>query len=83
MPRKKATFESKDLTSPQSDEPVVPDIEEGNSSPTEIKYEGKERRQENRRLAKDRRTDVRFDTTKVDRRETQGHRKDDFTPKFW
>jgi hypothetical protein len=42
-----------------------------------------ERRRENRRQTKDRRTDVRFDLTNTDRRETQGRRKGDLTPKFW
>ena len=114
MPREKATFNSKDPTSAQSDMSVALDIdtpsieeaapstkasfyardpgaelsdpltiEDGDSSPIKKKYMGMERRRENRREAKDRRTDVRFDLTKDDRRETQGRRKNDFTPKFW
>jgi hypothetical protein len=83
MPQKKATFHSKDPTSAKSDKPVALDIEDGDSSPIKEKYTDKERRRENQRQAKDRRTDVRFDLTKADRRETQGRREDDITPKFW
>ena len=88
MPQKKATFPSKDLTSAQSDKAVEPDIdilciEDDDSDAIEEKYTGIERRKESRRQTKDRRTDVRFDLTKADRRETEGHRKDDITPKFW
>ena len=46
-------------------------------------YKGPERRMGNRRKAKDRRTEVRFDLTKEDRRKSQGRREDDNTPDFW
>jgi len=47
------------------------------------KYMGPERRKANRRSGKDRRSDVRFDLDKSDRRQTEGRREDDHTPKYW
>ena len=46
-------------------------------------YKGAERRRDNRRQASDRRTEVRFDLTKEDRRKNPGRREDDKTPDFW
>lgn len=73
MSDKKARFEARDVASRE----YVAD-EDG-----ELKYTGPERRKSNRRTNKDRRTEVRFDPTKQDRRKNQGRRKDDNTPKFW
>jgi hypothetical protein len=47
------------------------------------KYMGKERRQGNRRSGIDRRTMVRFEPGKDDRRENHGRREDDKCPDFW
>jgi len=47
------------------------------------KYMGVERRKGNRRSGKDRRSDVRFDLDKSDRRQSQGRREEDHTPKYW
>ncbi len=47
------------------------------------KYMGKERRKENRRSGIDRRTMVRFEPGKDDRRESHGRREEDNTPDFW
>jgi hypothetical protein len=47
------------------------------------KYMGVERRRDNRRKAQDRRSDVRFDLDKSDRRENDGRREDDATVKYW
>tara|TARA_R110000850_G_scaffold140325_1_gene261722 strand:- start:55 stop:276 length:222 start_codon:yes stop_codon:yes gene_type:complete len=47
------------------------------------KYEGVDRRMENRRQGKDRRVDVRFNLTSQDRRENVGRRAEDVLPKFW
>jgi hypothetical protein len=51
--------------------------------PKKTKYIGMERRRTNRRRAQDRRTDVRFDLTKTDRRQIDGRRADDAAPKFF
>jgi hypothetical protein len=58
----------------ESDEPALP---------RKKKYEGVERRKFNRRSGKDRRGDVRFDLDKSDRRESEGRREEDHTPKYW
>jgi hypothetical protein len=79
-PSTKASFYARDPGAEIND-PLA--IEDGDSSPIKEKYMGMERRRGNRREAKDRRTDVRFDLTNSDRREAQGRRKDDLTPKFW
>lgn len=47
------------------------------------KYMGEERRRKNRRVAADRRVDVRFDLTKSDRRKSDGRRENDASVKFW
>ena len=47
------------------------------------KYMGVERRKDNRRSGIDRRTMVRFEPGKDDRRENHGRRHDDNTPEFW
>lgn len=47
------------------------------------KYMGEERRRKNRRIAMDRRGDVRFDLSKTDRRNSDGRRENDATVKFW
>jgi hypothetical protein len=73
VPAKKASFYSSDPT------PGTSDV----SEPGKKKYMGAERRKEDRRKAKDRRDDVRFDLTKTDRRQIQGRREKDATPKFW
>ncbi len=53
------------------------------AEPETKKYQGQERRMENRRKGRDRRVDVRFNITKPDRRETVGRRAEDVLPKFW
>lgn len=50
--------------------------------PKKKKYLGIERRRKNRRQARDRRIDVRFEM-KSDRRKSEGRREDDATTKFW
>ena len=55
----------------------------GEAKPGKKKYMGVERRKENRRSGKDRRGDVRFDLEKSDRRQNEGRREDDHTPKYW
>ncbi|TXS89564.1 hypothetical protein FV139_19955 [Parahaliea maris] len=70
MSDKKSVFESHDLHH---------SIEENG----EQKYTGPERRKDDRRKTQDRRTEVRFDPGKQDRRQKQGRRKGDKTPKFW
>ncbi len=47
------------------------------------KYMGQERRKNNRRSGIDRRTDVRFEPGKDDRRQNHGRRHDDNSPQFW
>ncbi len=47
------------------------------------KYMGPERRRDNRRSGMDRRTDVRFEPSKDDRRQNHGRRHDDNSPHFW
>jgi hypothetical protein len=49
----------------------------------EKKYTGPERRKGNRRSGSERRTEVRFEINKQDRRQAQGRRKGDKGPKFW
>ena len=46
-------------------------------------YKGVERRKENRRKKSDRRTEVRFEPGKEDRRQNSGRREDDASPTFW
>jgi hypothetical protein len=53
------------------------------ADPSKKKFTGIERRLNYRRKAQDRRVDVRFDPTKTDRRENDGRREDDASPKFW
>ncbi len=47
------------------------------------RYTGVERRKGNRRRSQDRREEVRFEFDKEDRRQEEGRRGDDKTPKFW
>ncbi|QIB64787.1 hypothetical protein [Kineobactrum salinum] len=47
------------------------------------KYIGPERRRSNRRSNGERRATVRFAENKVDRRQLEGRREGDRTPKFW
>lgn len=51
-------------------------------NPRKKKYLGIERRREDRRKARDRRVDVRFEV-KADRRQNAGRREDDKSLKFW
>lgn len=44
---------------------------------------GQERRRKNRRVAQDRRGDVRFELTKTERRQSDGRRENDATIRFW
>ena len=53
------------------------------SDPNKTKYIGMERRRTDRRTAKDRRAELRFDLTKNDRRQIVGRRAGDVAPKFW
>lgn len=46
-------------------------------------YNGMERRFVIRRSGEDRRKEVRFEVGKGDRRDGEGRRDDDHTPKFW
>ena len=46
-------------------------------------YMGTERRRTNRREQADRRTEVRFEPGKEDRRQNPGRREDDASPTFW
>ncbi len=46
-------------------------------------YKGTERRKDNRRQNQDRRTEVRFEPGKEDRRQNPGRREDDAAPTFW
>lgn len=64
----------------------VKDVGTGSSSPSGKggkKYMGVERRRTDRRSGMDRRTDVRFEPGKDDRRKNRGRREDDNTPQFW
>jgi hypothetical protein len=73
MPTEKASFYSRD-----------PDhLVRDKSDPSKKTYTGVERRRDDRRKAQDRRDDVRFDLTKTDRRQCEGRREDDKSPKFW
>lgn len=47
------------------------------------KYMGEERRRTTRRSGLDRRTDVRFEPGKEDRRRSAGRRLEDDNPQFW
>ncbi|MFV8818047.1 hypothetical protein [Haliea sp. E17] len=64
----------------------VRDLDPGTSS-AEVKdgkkYMGIERRKQNRRSGMDRRTDVRYEPGKDDRRKDHGRRHDDNGPQFW
>lgn len=70
---KKASFYSRD-PAPLSSDPA---------KPGKKKYMAEERRRGNRRKGQSRRADVRFDVTKTDRRQIDGRRENDATPKFW
>lgn len=50
---------------------------------TSKKYMDVERRQAHRRRRPERRSEVRFDLNGGDRRELEGRRDGDITPKFW
>ena len=78
MPNQKSTFESHDLSSG-----FTMEVESDDETSKEQKYLGQERRRTNRREAKDRREEVRFEITKTDRREKQGRRIDDKSPAFY
>ena len=69
----RAQFEARDLS------PYAVRIERSGRT----KYLGVERRSANRRCGLDRRTDVRFEPGKEDRRQNNGRRDDDGTPTFW
>jgi|GEM_PF-1432051 len=69
----KASFYSRDPAPPTSD----------TSKPSRKKYMGQERRRKNRRVAQDRRGDVRFELTKTERRQSDGRRENDATIRFW
>ena len=68
----KNPFESRDLNS-RFDQEIDPKA----GSNGAVKHRGKERRYHNRRTTTDRRTDVRFEIDKEDRRKDQGRRLDD------
>ena len=70
----KATFYSRD---PGADAAQVED------AAGKRQYNGPERRRENRRQQADRRTEVRFDLSKEDRRKNEGRREDDVKVKYW
>jgi len=71
---KRAQFEVRDVGQGSSSD----DSGEGNK-----KYTGVERRRGNRRSGKERRTEVRFEINKEDRRQNHGRRHDDNSPTFW
>ena len=89
MPSDKPLFESRDLGSTDPNRTNPFDASEPGSASADAKasgkkkYAGVERRRDNRRKQQDRRGEVRFDTKSSDRRENQGRREDDKTPKFW
>ena len=68
----KNPFESRDLESRFSQE-----IDHSEGSNGAVKYRGKERRYHSRRTKTDRRSDIRFEIDKEDRRINQGRRQDD------
>ncbi len=69
----KASFYSRDLT------PVTSDTSKLSSR----KYMAQERRRKNRRAVMDRRSEVRFDLNKTERRQSLGRRDNDASAKFW
>ena len=77
MPNK-STFESRNLTSDVSLE--LKNTGAGTETP---KFTGINKRHKNRRSSKDRRSEVRFEVNKPDRRENYGRRSDDSSPSFW
>jgi hypothetical protein len=89
MPSDKPLFEARDLGSTEPDNSNPFEVREPgtpSSDPTKKgarKYMGPERRRENRRKQQDRRGEVRFDPGSSDRRQSQGRREDDESPKFW
>lgn len=89
MPSDKPLFEARDLGSTEAGNSDMFDALESDAAAEHAdkagarKYAGPERRRENRRKQQDRRGEVRFDTKSSDRRESQGRRADDTSPKFW
>jgi len=77
MPNK-STFESRNLTSGVSLE--LKNTGAGTETP---KFTGINKRHINRRVSKDRRSEVRFEVNKPDRRESHGRRSNDSSPSFW
>ena len=71
--RGKASFYSKDLSATFSNQVAERDKKI---------YTGEERRRRQRRVASDRRANIRFDI-KGDRRQSRGRRSDDQSPDFW
>lgn len=69
----KAQFEAHDIPPPGGE----------NAAGKSRKYMGVESRRRNRRANEDRRSDVRFEVDKEDRRKNEGRRRDDSNPKFW
>ena len=69
----RAQFEARDLS------PCAISIDRS----ADKKYLGVERRNANRRCGLERRTDVRFEPGKEDRRQNNGRRDDDGTATFW
>jgi len=63
------------------------DIESSDDSKTQAEkenaYNGIERRRVNRRSRQDRRSDIRFELDKNDRRQHSGRRESDFSPTYW
>jgi hypothetical protein len=53
------------------------------TKPRKLSYVGTERRTTLRRTSGDRRTDIRFDLSRPDRRVLDGRRAEDVLPKFW
>ncbi|MEH6584278.1 MAG: hypothetical protein V7754_20265 [Halioglobus sp.] len=70
----KSVFESRDV---QENFVAAPTQEEKKV------YVGPQRRRDNRRIASDRRGEVRFDLSSTDRRAALGRRHDDATSNFW
>lgn len=73
MPPEKSLFEARDVSPPSY----------GGEKNNLKKYMGPERRRENRRSGHDRRSEVRFELGKEDRRQNPGRREGDKNPRFW
>jgi hypothetical protein len=89
MPSEKPLFEARDLGSTAGPSESLFETREPGTAARQggeagsKKYLGPERRRDNRRAQADRRGEVRFDAKGSDRRENNGRRETDNSPKFW